>query len=277
MTAQITHKFTSSKADAADATLINPSNWNDTHDLTITGPALLGKSDAGTGAAVEITLGSNLSFSGNTLVAVGGTGGGGGSSVGSATPLPLGTAAVGVSVLASREDHVHHLPSLGDLGIGNVNNTNDASKPVSTATATALAGKSNTGHAHVFSDVTGLASTFATKSDTSHTHTASNITDLANALSSVGVVPDVMLAADSTSVGGTEYVPLVSGGVLTRATVNQVVAMSGTMVALRNGDGSFAGMAMPGGGATNDMIVIGSTVPLNTDGRPNGTIYIQVG
>jgi len=29
----IKHKFTSAKADDADATLIRPSNWNDTHDI----------------------------------------------------------------------------------------------------------------------------------------------------------------------------------------------------------------------------------------------------
>ena len=36
----------------------------------------------------------------------------------------------------------------GNLGLGNVNNTSDAAKPVSTATQTALDGKSNTGHTH---------------------------------------------------------------------------------------------------------------------------------
>ena len=29
----IKHKFTSEKSDDADATLIRPSNWNDTHDI----------------------------------------------------------------------------------------------------------------------------------------------------------------------------------------------------------------------------------------------------
>lgn len=44
----------------------------------------------------------------------------------------------------------------GDIGLGNVDNTPDVNKPVSTAQATALAGKSNVGHAHVTGDVTGL-------------------------------------------------------------------------------------------------------------------------
>jgi hypothetical protein len=41
-----------------------------------------------------------------------------------------------------------------DVGLGNVDNTADADKPVSTATATALAGKSATGHTHTASNVT---------------------------------------------------------------------------------------------------------------------------
>jgi hypothetical protein len=64
-----------------------------------------------------------------------------------------------------------------DVGLGNVDNTADADKPVSTATATALAGKSATGHTHAQSDVTGLTAALAGKSDTGHTHTASNVTD----------------------------------------------------------------------------------------------------
>jgi hypothetical protein len=41
-----------------------------------------------------------------------------------------------------------------DVGLGNVDNTADADKPVSTATVTALAGKSATGHTHTASNVT---------------------------------------------------------------------------------------------------------------------------
>ena len=43
-----------------------------------------------------------------------------------------------------------------DVGLPLVDNTTDAGKPVSTATATALAGKSNTGHTHLIADVSGL-------------------------------------------------------------------------------------------------------------------------
>jgi hypothetical protein len=42
------------------------------------------------------------------------------------------------------------------LSLGNVDNTSDTNKPVSTATQTALNGKANTVHTHVIGDVTGL-------------------------------------------------------------------------------------------------------------------------
>ena len=43
-----------------------------------------------------------------------------------------------------------------DVGLGNVDNTSDAAKPVSTATQTALNGKANTAHSHAIADVAGL-------------------------------------------------------------------------------------------------------------------------
>ena len=42
------------------------------------------------------------------------------------------------------------------VGLGNVDNTADVDKPISTAVQTALNGKSNTGHTHIIADVTGL-------------------------------------------------------------------------------------------------------------------------
>jgi len=105
-----------------------------------------------------------------------------------------------------------------DVGLANVDNTSDLSKPISTATQTALDGKSNTGHTHTQAQITdldfpvdsvagktgvvtlvkadvGLANVDNTsdankpissatqtalngKANTSHTHTQSQITDL---------------------------------------------------------------------------------------------------
>lgn len=44
-----------------------------------------------------------------------------------------------------------------DIGLGNVNNTSDADKPISTATQTALNGKANISHTHVATDVTDFS------------------------------------------------------------------------------------------------------------------------
>lgn len=68
-------------------------------------------------------------------------GGGGGAQLSNAAPQSLGVASAGTGTKASREDHVHPLPALptaADIGLGNVDNTSDANKPVSTAQAAAI-------------------------------------------------------------------------------------------------------------------------------------------
>lgn len=52
------------------------------------------------------------------------------------------------------------------VGLGSVDNTSDVSKPVSTATQTALDGKAAVSHTHAQSDVTGLTTALADKVDT---------------------------------------------------------------------------------------------------------------
>lgn len=44
----------------------------------------------------------------------------------------------------------------GDVGLGNVDNTSDLNKPISTATQTALNGKANASHTHVAADLSGV-------------------------------------------------------------------------------------------------------------------------
>lgn len=69
MTIEVKHKFQSAKADSGDASLIRPSNWNDTHDITLAGQRLLGRHASGAGAAQEITVGAGLEFSAGALKA----------------------------------------------------------------------------------------------------------------------------------------------------------------------------------------------------------------
>ena len=79
MALSVTHKKTSAIADdpaAVAAGEIVPSDWNDTHDISMTTGKLLGRSTTGTGAAEEISIGSGLSLSGGVLTATGGGSGG---------------------------------------------------------------------------------------------------------------------------------------------------------------------------------------------------------
>jgi hypothetical protein len=61
-----------------------------------------------------------------------------------------------------------HSVTKTQVGLGNVDNTSDADKPISTATSTALGGKADTSHTHTKSNI----------SDFTHTHIEADITDL---------------------------------------------------------------------------------------------------
>lgn len=62
-----------------------------------------------------------------------------GTQLSNVAPQPLGVTSAGTGTRASREDHVHPLPTPADIGLGNVDNTSDANKPLSTAQAAAIA------------------------------------------------------------------------------------------------------------------------------------------
>jgi WD40 repeat protein len=67
MTVSLKHTFQSAKADSADTTIVQPSNWNEEHELTLATNKVLGRATAGTGAAEELSIGAALSISGGTL------------------------------------------------------------------------------------------------------------------------------------------------------------------------------------------------------------------
>jgi hypothetical protein len=54
MAITVTHKFTSTKGDGSDLTLVRPSNWNDTHAVNLATQTLMGRMTAGTGPVEEI-------------------------------------------------------------------------------------------------------------------------------------------------------------------------------------------------------------------------------
>jgi hypothetical protein len=77
MAFSLKHLFASAKPDSGDATLVQPSNWNEEHAITSDVGTLLGTEagEGGDGTVVPITVGSGLSLAGTTLTATGGGGG----------------------------------------------------------------------------------------------------------------------------------------------------------------------------------------------------------
>ena len=67
MAIEVKHKFQSPKSDGGDTKLVRPSNWNDTHSISMMGPRVLGRAAAGQGDAQELTLGTGLNISGTTI------------------------------------------------------------------------------------------------------------------------------------------------------------------------------------------------------------------
>ena len=78
------------------------------------------------------------------------------------------------------------------VGLGDVDNTADTAKPVSTAQQSALDNKSDTGHGHVVGDVTGLQTALDGKAASSHGH--------ANAVA--GTSDGFMSKEDKTKING---------------------------------------------------------------------------
>ena len=80
MTISVKHAFASAKADGTDSTLIQPSNWNAEHTISLAAGKVLGRDSSGNGAMQELPLSfdtsGNMSMSatGSFIPAVGTTG-----------------------------------------------------------------------------------------------------------------------------------------------------------------------------------------------------------
>lgn len=110
------------------------------------------------------------------------TSGAGGTGLGSSTPKALGTASPGTSNVAAHEDHVHPMPSAGDVGA---------------ATAS---------HTHAVGSITGLTTALEAKAPVAHTHEIANINGLQAALDAAGTGGSssgtVLLVTDYTGMVG---------------------------------------------------------------------------
>ena len=120
MTVSLKHTFQSAKADGTDTSLVQPSNWNQEHQLTLATNKVLGRATAGTGAAEELSVGTALSISGGTLavttvpVANGGTG----ATTAGAALTALGAAASGANTDITALDQDVTITATGTIAAG---------------------------------------------------------------------------------------------------------------------------------------------------------------
>jgi hypothetical protein len=74
MTLSLTHTKVSGKSDGGDATLVQPSDWNDEHDLTLAAGKIMGRDTSGAGAVQELPLSFDASGNADFTAAQGGLG-----------------------------------------------------------------------------------------------------------------------------------------------------------------------------------------------------------
>lgn len=166
MTVSLKHTFASAKPDGTDASQVQPSHWNAEHTLQLAGPALVGRSAAGTGPAAEVAIGSGLSLDGGTLSAL---------ETGEATSVAAG--------LMSAADKVKL----------------DGVAASATANATDAALRDRTTHTGVqgIDTVQGLQSALDGKADSVHAHGIADVVGLQAALDSKATPSDVSTAVAS--------------------------------------------------------------------------------
>jgi hypothetical protein len=139
----------------------------------------------------------------------------GGVTVGSATPQPLGGAAAGTSGNASREDHVHAMPSASDVGAAVAVHTHGTTDIVGfTASIQEFANvksvQGRTGDVVLtLEDVTGAAAV--------HTHSTTDIvgfTTVANVVSVNGITgtPSIVAGANVTVTTSASSIVVTAGG-----------------------------------------------------------------
>jgi len=114
-----------------------------------------------------------------------------------------------------------------DVGLGDVDNTPDAAKPVSTATQAALDGKANASHGHAMADVTGLQTALDAKAPLA-----------SPALTGTPTAPSAAAYADSTQIATTaqvhDTVTTVPENPQTGTGYTLVLSDAGKMVTLTN-------------------------------------------
>ena len=150
-----------------------------------------------------------------------------------------------------------------EIGLGNVDNTADIDKPISTATQTALDGKADTGHAHTVSDITDMPAYLTQETDPTvpawaksknkptytadevgaakkkHTHNVSDITDMPEwtktenkpvyTASEVGATTaaDITAAVNAVEIGGRNLLYDSTGNIKNGWSGNTIITVDG--------------------------------------------------
>ena len=150
-----------------------------------------------------------------------------------------------------------------EIGLGNVNNTADADKPISTATQTALDGKADTVHTHTVSDITDMPEYLTKETDPTvpawakaknkptytadevgaakknHTHNVSDITDMPEwakaenkpvyTASEVGAATaaDITAAVNAVEIGGRNLLYDSTGNIKNGWSGNTIITVDG--------------------------------------------------
>ena len=150
-----------------------------------------------------------------------------------------------------------------EVGLGNVDNTADIDKPISTATQTALDGKADTGHTHTVSDITDMPAYLTQETDPTvpawakaknkptytadevgaakkkHTHSVSDITDMPEwakaenkptyTASEVGAATaaDITAAVNAVKIGGRNLLYDSTGNIKNGWSGNTIIMVDG--------------------------------------------------
>ena len=229
-----------------------------------------------------VVAGAGVSFAKDTAagsITIAAAGGTSGIVVGSATPLPLGTAAAGTAGDASREDHVHAMPSAADVGAASAVHTHDAADVTDFATEAALYGPVSSVNGQT--GTVTLVATDVSAASASHSHVAADVTDFVTEAAKVGPVSSVngktgtvtLVATDVSAAsashatqhmaGGSDLVLPVATSASITATVNNYSAPVGDILRLSSestGTISITGLA----GGSSGLVRLLANVSTNT-------------
>jgi hypothetical protein len=167
----------------------------------------------------------------------------GGVIVGAGLSVSSGTVSANLTSVAGRTGAV--TLSKSDVGLGNVDNTSDASKPVSTAMQNALDGKAAASHTHTIANVTGLQTALDGKqasgsyASATHGHSISDVTGLQTALDGKQAAGSYAAATHGHAIGDvTGLQTALDGKAATSHTHSADAITSGTIATARLGSGA---------------------------------------